>query len=476
MKALKNIVVKDGAWSIAGNILQNILLSIFFIVLAREYSKDDFSNYLIANTIYTLILGFSTLGLGNWFIRELLNSNNEIELINRFFKIQLYTGIVFYIINIIISFYLYESNLIRTISIILGLNIIIDNLIYVIKYINISRQEQKKSSVIITIEALLKFILACIAIKMYIPIVYLTFILILLRIITLNLFIQYGSSDQIQLKEIIKLKIPLLEIKKIVLNNWLFVVIGSISVLYWSIGNIIISKNLSISVVANYGISFKLLSLAYTLPIIASSTIYPIIIKKYKSGIDNLKKTYKKAMIPFSLYGILAFTFVNSYAHIFIPLLFGTKYANTAQYCIEMFLVMLVFPTAFLQANVLIAIKLEKIDMICNLSTLIIHIAICSIGLKIYKSLSVINYSILISFFLFHLIQDYILIKNKISSITNVASHYIGIAMCLGIYSIIALYLNKEIAFVLFWVIVLIVSLLAVQYRDKYDKKFIIHY
>ena len=56
MKALKNIVVKDGAWSIAGNILQNILLSIFFIVLAREYSKDDFSNYLIANTIYTLIL------------------------------------------------------------------------------------------------------------------------------------------------------------------------------------------------------------------------------------------------------------------------------------------------------------------------------------------------------------------------------------------------------------------------------------
>ena len=39
-----------------------------------------------------------------------------------------------------------------------------------------------------------------------------------------------------------------------------------------------------------------------------------------------------------------------------------------------------------------IAIKLEKIDMVCNISTLIIHITICTIGLKINKSLSVMRY------------------------------------------------------------------------------------
>ncbi len=475
MKLTKNILIKDGAWSIAGNILQNILLSVFFIVLAREYSKEDFSNYLIANTIYTLILGFSTLGLGNWFIRELLNSDKQIELINKFFKIQLYTGIAFYILNIIISFYLYESHLIRSISILLGLNIIIDNVIYVIKYINIAKQEQKKSSIIVTIEALLKFILACIVIKIHIEIVYLTLLLILLRIFSLNLFIKYGSSNQIEFLEIIKLKVSFKEFKKIIVKNWLFVVIGSISVLYWSIGNIIISKKLSSSDVANYGISFKLLSLAYILPIIASSTIYPVLIREYQNGIEALQSIYKKAMIPFSIYGLLAFTFIFSYSNILIPILFGAKYTNTAQYCTEMFLVMLIFPTAFLQANVLIAIKFEKIDMICNLSTLIIHIIICSVGLQINKSLSIINYSIFISFTIFHIIQDFILIKNKITSYINVLTNYIGIFLSVGIYYILTIYFKKEIVFLTFWGTATIIMLLVLQQKNKLYKKLVIN-
>lgn len=475
MKLTKNILIKDGAWSIAGNILQNILLSVFFIVLAREYSKEDFSNYLIANTIYTLILGFSTLGLGNWFIRELLNSDKQIELINKFFKIQLYTGIAFYILNIIISFYLYESHLIRSISILLGLNIIIDNVIYVIKYINIAKQEQKKSSIIVTIEALLKFILACIVIKIHIEIVYLTLLLILLRIFSLNLFIKYGSSNQIEFLEIIKLKVSFKEFKKIIVKNWLFVVIGSISVLYWSIGNIIISKKLSSSDVANYGISFKLLSLAYILPIIASSTIYPVLIREYQNGIEALQSIYKKAMIPFSIYGLLAFTFIFSYSNILIPILFGAKYTNTAQYCTEMFLVMLIFPTAFLQANVLIAIKFEKIDMICNLSTLIIHIIICSVGLQINKSLSIINYSIFISFTIFHIIQDFILIKNKITSYINVLTNYIGIFLSVGIYYILTIYFKKEIVFLTFWGTATIIMLLVLQQKNKLYKKLLIN-
>ncbi|MEI2749880.1 MAG: hypothetical protein V9E88_14110 [Ferruginibacter sp.] len=60
--------------------------------------------------------------------------------------------------------------------------------------------------------------------------------------ITLNLFIRFGSSNEISLKKILQVKVPFSEVKKIVGANWSFIIIGSISVIYWRIGNILVSK------------------------------------------------------------------------------------------------------------------------------------------------------------------------------------------------------------------------------------------
>ncbi|MEI2749878.1 MAG: O-antigen ligase family protein [Ferruginibacter sp.] len=98
---LNSKLFQNSAWGVIANILQNVLLSVFFIVIAREYSKSDFANYVIANTVYSFVVGFSALGLGHWFIRELINTENKKELVDKFFKIQLYAGFVFYVINII---------------------------------------------------------------------------------------------------------------------------------------------------------------------------------------------------------------------------------------------------------------------------------------------------------------------------------------------------------------------------------------
>ena len=120
---LNSKLFQNSAWGVIANILQNVLLSVFFIVIAREYSKSDFANYVIANTVYSFVVGFSALGLGHWFIRELINTENKKELVDKFFKIQLYAGFVFYVINIILSFSLYESELVRSLSVIIGIKI-----------------------------------------------------------------------------------------------------------------------------------------------------------------------------------------------------------------------------------------------------------------------------------------------------------------------------------------------------------------
>ena len=131
-------------WGLISNVLQNILFSVFFVIIARVYSETEFGNYVIANTIYSFVMGFSSLGLGHWFVRELINTENKEKLTQSFFKIQGLIGIFFYLINVVISFSLYQDPLIRNISLILGINIIFDNIINAVKSLNIANQEQKK--------------------------------------------------------------------------------------------------------------------------------------------------------------------------------------------------------------------------------------------------------------------------------------------------------------------------------------------
>jgi O-antigen/teichoic acid export membrane protein len=447
---------KNSAWGIVANVLQNILLSVFFIVLARQYSTEDFAQYIIANTVYSFIVGFSTLGLGHWFIRELINTDDKSALIDKFFKMQLYVGVIFYVLNILMANMLYESPLVRSLSVIIGINVIFDNLIYVIKYINIANEQQRKSFTLLTIEALLKCIVAGSLLFYPIPILYLSVILIALRLITLNMFVRFGSSNLVSLQKIIKARVNWKEIRGIIVSNWSFIIIGSISVIYWRIGSILVSKKLTLEDVAHYEVSFKLLSMAYILPVIVSSSIYPILLKAYKEDLDKMKSIYHKAFIAFALYGLLAYTFIYAYADWLIPLLFGEKYLATPQFCKEMFLVMLVFPTVFLQANVLITLKLEKLDMVCNAASLVLNVLLCLIGFQFEQSLTVVNIAIFISFFAFHLIQDVVLVRKKIVSFRQVFLFYLISALIVLNFHYLCNKWNPYLLFFLFWGIIIL--------------------
>ena len=455
----KNKLFTNSVWGVVSNIIQNILFSIFFVIIARIYSKEDFGHYVIANTLYSFMLGFSSLGLGHWFIREIINNENKTTLTNKFFKVQLIIGILFYFINLVVSYSLYDNQMIRTLSVIIGINIIFDNIINVIKSLNIANQEQKKTFILLIIEAVLKCAVGCLLLIYKLDIVILSIILITLRLITLNLFIKMGSSNAIGLKQIIRVKIDWTEIKKIVLSNWSFIIISSLSIVNWRIGNILVSKILTIQDVANYEIAFKFFSLAYLIPIIVTSSLYPMLINAFKEGTDKLRSLYSKAYLPLCIYGLLSFTFVYAFADFLVPFVFGKSYNDTALYCKQMFYVMLIFPTIFLQANVILTLKLEKFDMICNLVSVLVNVAICVIGFQFYKSLTVVNIAIFSSFFIFHIIQDIILIKHKITSIKHVILFYLITIATVGLFIFSDGYLNSTLNFILFWMILLVIGI-----------------
>jgi O-antigen/teichoic acid export membrane protein len=465
--------MNNSIWGVVSNIIQNLLFSIFFVIIARIYTKAEFGQYVIANTMYSFMLAFSSLGLGHWFIREVINQEDQTNLTRVFFKIQFLIGVLFYGLNIITVFLLYEDTMIRSLSLIIGINLIFDNLINVIKSLNIAHQEQKKTFKLLTLEALLKCLVSLVLLIYPMNLMLLSGILIFLRLITLNLFIRMGTATQLGYLEILTVQLNWGKFRDLIFSNWAFIVISSMSVLNWRIGNIIVSKKLSLDDVAHYEISFKLFSLAYLIPIIVTQTLYPILIRAFKVSKTELKVSYQKAYWPLFIYGFAAFTFVYAYADFLLPWLFGNKYEHAAFYCKQMFAVLLIFPTVILQANVLLTLKLEKLDMLCNILSVVINLIICVVGLSLYHDLSVINVAIFCSFLIFHLIQDIILIRNGVTKITHVIGFYVIASLAVISYILLDQTLKSSWTFVLFWMIII---LMAFPFLPKLKRFFLPNY
>lgn len=460
---------KNSFWGILSNIIQNIFLTLFFVILARKLSTDDFGRYLISNALYMLIAAFSTMGLSQWFIRELDDTANEKSLINSFFKVQLLFGSAFYVLNGVTAFLLYSESEIRLYSVVFGLNIIFDNIIYAIRALNIAKQQQKVTFKILIIESVLLFIVASTLYLFQVSVFFLIIAQIVIRLFSLNLFLKWGTSRLVSFVGILKYKVALVDIRKLVIQNWVFVIIGSVSLIYWRSANIIVSKFLTLSDVAIFAITYKVFSVFIIFPLIVSNSVYPALIRHHNEGDPSqLKKFYQNVFLFYFLYGLLSFSFIFSFSDILLPFIFGNDYQSTAYFTQEMFLTILVFPTAILQANLLVAIKLERFDMWINIVCLLLYIILTALGFFYEKSLTVIYLSIFISFVVFHVIQDVVLIKRKILTSGHMAFFYLTSIACTLIYVALAGFFNKFIVFVLFWFVIGAVAIIYfLQIRKK---------
>ncbi len=428
---VKSKLFQNSIWGIAASIFQNLVFSLFFILLARTINSAEFSGYIIANTFYGLVLSFSSLGMSQWFIRNLVDTEDQNRLITLFFYIQLFSGIIFYLFQVFLVYGIYEENLIHILAIILGFNIIFDNIIYVFKSINIAFNSQKKTFFISSLEAFFKLIAAFFIWKSGVHIIAVVFIIIILRLNTLFLFVKYGMPDNFKLIIYrIKATSYLIQLYEVVSQNRYFIFIGSISVLFWSLGNILVSKMIGLNAVPVYEISFKLFSMSEVIPLMFSATVFPLLVQKNNSNIAERNMYYRKIFRIYAGYGLTAFSFVYFFADYFIPLLFGNEYQLTSTFVQEIFLTMLLFPTALLQANLIISMGHERMDMWFNFTSLLLNIGFSLAGLYLFKSLSIVNYSIFLAFWIFHMLQDVFLLKKGIAEKREVfLFHFLIIAI-----------------------------------------------
>jgi O-antigen/teichoic acid export membrane protein len=450
----KSRLIKNSFWGIAANGLQSVLLSLFFVIIARKYTTNEFAFFLIANTIYQFLAAFSTLGLGQWFTRELVDITDKKELVSRFVKIQLYSGCFFYVCAIAVAFLLYQDHVLQMLIVLLGVNIIFDNIIYAIKSLNIAEFNQNKTFIILIIDSVLRFSIGCLLFLMPFSIMTLCLLLIAVRFITLNFFLAFGSSKTVSLRSLFSYPLARSEVKKIVLANWPFIIIGSVSIAYWRISNIIISKTLPLADVANFEISYRVFAIAQVLPLIVSMSVFPALVQHFKTGIvQDFRNYYRKVFNYYLLFGLFTYTFIYSFADALIPWAFGSTYSGTGAFTKQMFLTILIFPTALLQANVLVAMNRERADMWFNVISLVLNVVFVFTGFLFVKNLTTVNLAIFFSFLIFHICQDVLLVRKGMLTVGHVLKFYLVTGALAGIYVLLSFKFPPVVLFTGYWLL-----------------------
>ncbi len=457
-------VAKNSFWGLLSTIFQSLFLSLFFIILARQYNTVQFANFLIATSIYQLVVAFSSMGLGQWFIREFKQQANNSEFTRKFLKIQIGLGFIFYFITLGLSLILYSEGEIRWLIIILATNIIFDNLIYGIRNLNIAESKQKQTAIILFIDGFLKFLIACFLIVYPFSVIILSVLIILVRIITVNLFIKLGSSHNMTFKSLWYAPVYLPDLKKQIFSNWLFIIIGGVSVIYWRISTVMISKMLTLQDVADYEISYKLFTIFLIIPAVISASVYPQFIRYFNfQEYSSLRNLYNKILVGYTGFAMLSYAFVYTFADFIIPFAFGNGFSGAISCVKLMFLTFLIFPSILIQANLIVAMRLERMDMWFNVICLISILAGGLIGLYWFQSLDSINYAILISFIIFHILQDILLIKKQMASARNCILVYLSLAVFVITYQFFINNFNSYLVFVFFTLLLISSSFVLVR-------------
>lgn len=467
----KSSLVKNGAWGVMASVLQVLFVSLFFAIMARRYQPAVFGRFLVANTVYQIVASFSSMGLGQWFIRQYALERDKRFFTSKFLKLQAGMGIVFMLINVIVAMVLYQDEQIRILCVVLGTNIIFDNFINAIKALNVAEGQQRKSAIVLMVDGFLRLLVGGLLFIYPLSIVWLSVLVIAVRLLTLGIMLRLGSSSNINLMSLWRAPVLLADAKQLVLDNWRFVVIGSISIIYWRSGNIIISKMLSLSHVADYEVAFRFFSILQILPLVASSTIYPQFIRYFNNqDFTALKSFYKNIFVLYTLFAIITYVFVYAFAGQVIPIAFGNNYPGAVSCMQQMFLTILVLPTVLLQANLIVAMGMEKLDMWFNLISLTVHVTISVVGLLLIRELQIVNYAVFASFIVFHLLQDVFLIRRAIINIKHAVLFYLVVALTTVSCLYGSAYLHPYLLFVFFLLLVVSCGLYFVLAQRRLQK------
>lgn len=407
------ILLRESSWGLISTAVQVLAMTAFFVLVAHHYSKLDLAKFMVANTVYQLMASISTLGLSSWFIRE-REQDTSGNAPAAFLRVQLVSGSVFFLLTAATGCF-YADSTIRELLLLLGVTILADSFLYSVKSLAISQDRQQNVVRLQLLDAGARLLAVGGAIVLHASIVTMVTGLVGLRLVVAAGYATSGRAQDFAIGRLFSNGIPWRQMGVIVGRNWYFVVLGSVSLLYWRTSNFLVFNFLSLHDVANYEVAFRVFSIAQMLPIVVAGSLLPRLVMLLSQG----QEARAKRLMAFScrlgfVYGLLVWSIIQSFGGYLIPFVFGAQYQDAQPAAAHMAFTLLLFPTGILQASLLTALKLERKDMWFNVISLAACIVFAVGGLFfVARALWVVNLAIFASFLLFHLCQDVLLVRRQ---------------------------------------------------------------
>lgn len=411
-------LLKGSVFGLIGAVAQSVFNTIFFLIIASIYVEEDqFGKYVIAMSLVQIAAALSSMGLSNWYIREVAKDENDTDKLSQFIQIQFVFACIFVLLGVIVTHNWYNDELIIKLSYILAINVFFENYVYALRSHNIVFNRQGVTSIVLFIDGLLKLLLA--SVLLVIPIDLLTFAVLTIVARLALMFLAFKSSfaRNFSFNKLYKPKDFFTDTLDVVKKNWTFAIIGATYIIFWRFTVLIISKLLSNQDVAVFEIAFKGFSLFALIPMALVATLYPDLVRLHTEGNTNkFSRFYYQYSSYLFLYGVVVYAIVYFFASDFVEYIFQGKYVEISTFISKFLLVILIYPVTLFQASVLVAIGKERQDMYLNILNLIVQISACIIALSFQKNLDMVVYSCLISNIIFLIGQDAILVKHEVIS------------------------------------------------------------
>jgi PST family polysaccharide transporter len=316
-------------WLTFENILRNLIGVFVFAWVARYLGPEQFGlmNYVIA--FVALFSVFSTLGLDNILIREIVsNPEKRKEYLGSALLLKFVGAFVLLITATLTSYFINSENTV------INFFVFIVSLGYIFKsfdVIDLWFKSQVKSKYSVYSRAPAFFIISLSKIVLILtqaPLV--AFIwMFTLDFFIASLLLLYFYNKKVS-DSIFEWKIKIATIKNLLKDSWPLMLSGVAVVIYMKIDQVMIGNMLGEKELGIYSSAVKLSEAWYFVPMIIASSVFPSILKARKKNKELYLKRIQMLYDFFTWFTISVALIITFLAPFIINLLYGSEYSSAS--------------------------------------------------------------------------------------------------------------------------------------------------
>ena len=309
----------------AFHLIIGLLVGIWF---ARYLGPEKYGTFNYALSIIALFNVFTTLGLNNIVIREIVKKpDSKHTYLGTAFAMMFCGGIFAYFASLVaISIIEPDNNLVNWLVAIMGFQLIMNSM----KVIEVWFQSQvlSKNTVFAkSVSLLLVSIIKVYLIVVNAPLLSFAYLTAAGSLLTaLFLFITYKYNGQSVRKWNIDFSVG----KKLLSDSWPLIFAGLSVSVYMKIDQVMVGNMLGEYALGNYSVAVKLTDIWYFIPTVIVASVYPSIIRYKETSKEIYMKRLQQLYYLMTWSAIAIALLITFFASFIINLLFGIQYSEAS--------------------------------------------------------------------------------------------------------------------------------------------------